>query len=490
MTERRAKKRILSFCFEQLAASLPSSLTIDSSLLIDLPFQTHSRHPPISYCFFKPVETMVLMKPRRKVSSSKIRQSIHVVFLCLHSSSLSARAFTSLHEIPRRVHFPSYADISVRTWARQGAGSTIVSYPNDTSAASSDTSSVSEKRFPTRIVGNNNKDASALKAAAEASTRRNVEINRNDAGAWYQREEMLQHDILTKEAEYELGNAIIHAKKLRDEMTDTIETMRLERDENNLEELLWEDNDSVWSGRMTNEEGMESMSIYDTTSAESKGFDSLGSWEGSLENQSFAGDQRISSTLVRDGSKLSRTAVEADLKLLSDDDIKTKMNIKGGKEELREILSLGSEARTSLMRSNIRLVVSISKKWMGSSFAAGNSNGSRAISLYSGGWDRPSLDEVIQEGILGLARAVDKFDPSRGLRFSTYSTHWITSYVRQSFQSASTGCLKVPSQLHEIKVSVLLTTVINADHIYLKSADSFINTHAFYKNIEFLQGSC
>lgn len=55
--------------------------------------------------------------------------------------------------------------------------------------------------------------------------------------------------------------------------------------------------------------------------------------------------------------------------------------------------------------------------------------GSGSNSLYSGGWDRPSLDEVIQEGVLGLARAVDKFDPSRGLRFSTYSTHWITSYV-------------------------------------------------------------
>jgi RNA polymerase sigma factor (sigma-70 family) len=113
---------------------------------------------------------------------------------------------------------------------------------------------------------------------------------------------------------------------------------------------------------------------------------------------------------------------------------------------------MGSEARTKLMRANIRLVVSISKKWLSRSSIT-KKEGPSYMNPYNGGWDVPSLDEVIQEGVLGLARAVDKFDPSRGLRFSTYSTHWITSYVRQCFQDASTGCLKVPAQLHDIKVS-------------------------------------
>mmetsp|Transcript_29228 Transcript_29228/g.42695 ORF Transcript_29228/g.42695 Transcript_29228/m.42695 type:complete len:288 (+) Transcript_29228:1-864(+) len=71
--------------------------------------------------------------------------------------------------------------------------------------------------------------------------------------------------------------------------------------------------------------------------------------------------------------------------------------------------------------------------------------------LYNGAIDRPSLDELIQEGMLGLARAADKYDYSRGLRFSTYSTHWITSYIRRYMREAITGCLKVPSQLHDIK---------------------------------------
>jgi hypothetical protein len=84
--------------------------------------------------------------------------------------------------------------------------------------------------------------------------------------------------------------------------------------------------------------------------------------------------------------------------------------------------------------------------------------------MYDGSWDRPSLDEAVQEGMLGLARAVDKYDPERGLRFSTYATHWITSYVRTCFQRAVTGCLRVPSQLHEIKAAY---NQIVRDHLHL-----------------------
>jgi RNA polymerase sigma factor (sigma-70 family) len=174
-------------------------------------------------------------------------------------------------------------------------------------------------------------------------------------------------------------------------------------------------------------------------------------WQDSWEKFDFAGDQRISNTLVKDGSKLSLDSLDADINMLTDYDISEKLNIEGGRKELKRLIHLGAKARTTLMKSNIRLVVSISKKWIGKNYSGSSTDGSIAVNLYNGGWDRPSLDEVVQEGVLGLARAVDKFDPSRGLRFSTYSTHWITSYVRQCFQASTTGCLKVPSQLHEIK---------------------------------------
>lgn len=131
------------------------------------------------------------------------------------------------------------------------------------------------------------------------------------------------------------------------------------------------------------------------------------------------------------------------------------------------------------MRRNVKLVMSIAKNWMRNSFTTANSNnnnipgdsgggggsgsgssGKRGgdksskrylAQMYEGSWDKPSLDEAVQEGMLGLARAVDKFDPERGLRFSTYATHWVTSYVRVCFQRAVTGCLRVPSQLHDIR---------------------------------------
>ena len=163
---------------------------------------------------------------------------------------------------------------------------------------------------------------------------------------------------------------------------------------------------------------------------------------------------------------------------LSNYDIIHTLKISGGRQELIDVLLDGAYAREVLMRRNVKLVMSISKNWMRNSFsttnsnlsgagagagggAGGNSNGNKKSNdkstkkyfsqMYEGSWDRPSLDEAVQEGMLGLARAVDKYDPERGLRFSTYATHWITSYVRICFQRAVTGCLRVPSQLHDIK---------------------------------------
>ncbi|NTV62892.1 MAG: sigma-70 family RNA polymerase sigma factor [Oscillochloris sp.] len=68
----------------------------------------------------------------------------------------------------------------------------------------------------------------------------------------------------------------------------------------------------------------------------------------------------------------------------------------------------GAAARAQLINSNLRLVVSIARRYQGHGL---------------------SLLDLIQEGSLGLMRAVDKFDPSRGLKFSTYATYWIRQSV-------------------------------------------------------------
>jgi len=176
---------------------------------------------------------------------------------------------------------------------------------------------------------------------------------------------------------------------------------------------------------------------------------------------------RNSSTSSTAASNSYTPLLHIPLHELSESDVISTLQIPGGRSELVNILLDGAYAREVLMRRNVKLVTSIAKQWMRNSFSTANANlgtSSSATSnnsgrstrkylsqMYEGSWDRPSLDEAVQEGMLGLARAVDKYDPERGLRFSTYATHWITSYVRVCFQRAVTGCLRVPSQLHDIK---------------------------------------
>lgn len=78
------------------------------------------------------------------------------------------------------------------------------------------------------------------------------------------------------------------------------------------------------------------------------------------------------------------------------------------RQPLQQAVSEGQHARAQLINSNLRLVVSIARRYQGHGL---------------------SLLDLIQEGTLGLMRAVDKFDPKRGLKFSTYATYWVRQSV-------------------------------------------------------------
>ncbi len=106
-------------------------------------------------------------------------------------------------------------------------------------------------------------------------------------------------------------------------------------------------------------------------------------------------------------------------------------------DRLRDVITRGQEARTKLIRGNVGLVTLIAKRYYGMLKYGGMGRPAGGGGGSSGTDASLKLDDLIQEGYMGIMEAAERYDPAKGFRFSTYATHWIRQRIVRSIAESS-----------------------------------------------------
>jgi RNA polymerase primary sigma factor len=135
----------------------------------------------------------------------------------------------------------------------------------------------------------------------------------------------------------------------------------------------------------------------------------------------------ISKTFIDDDVVLSE--VQSPLETYLREITETALLTPSKEQQLARAVSEGDmEARDLMIRSNLRLVVNIARGYTGRGLG---------------------LQDLIEEGNLGLLRAVEGFDPSMGTRFSTYASYWIKQSIKRALINSS-KTIRIPAYMVEI----------------------------------------